>query len=154
MIASVNCWNNYGMMVKDCTLESRSWRDHNIFLKCAKGRLKLSWSLMTVWRRLEPLKRTPPWCQKRLLAVVGVCLSRGWDRYGFTLMIGFDAVLRTGEMLHLRSGHLFLMDAIHALSGSAQVLIYLGVTKTGHRDNRLDAVKLECPKLWALISRF
>ena len=33
------------------------------FLKCAKGRLKQSWSLMTVWRRLEPPKRTPPWSQ-------------------------------------------------------------------------------------------
>ena len=85
---------------------------------------------------------------------VGECVSAKLGQVSLALMIGFDAVLRTGEMLHLRSGHLFLMDAIHALSGSAQVLIYLGVTKTGHRDNRLDAVKLECPKLWALISRF
>ena len=50
------------------------------FLKCEKGRLKQSGSLMTVWRRLEPPKRTPPWSQKLLLAIVGVCLSMGWER--------------------------------------------------------------------------
>ena len=87
---------------------------------------------------------------------IGCCVSvsqHGWTG-GLALMIGFDGVLRTGEMLHLRTGHLILMDAVHALSGSAQVLIYLGVTKTGHRDNRLDAVKVECPKLCTVISRF
>ena len=79
-------------------------------------------------------QENPAMVSKLILAIVGVCLSMGWERQGLAVMIGFVAVLRTEEMLHLRSEHLILMDAVHALSGSAQVLIYLGVAKTCHRD--------------------
>ena len=90
-------------MVSDCL----SGFHH--FLPLAKGRLSKPWRLFKIWRKAERPKRCPP-----MPECVAVCLA-----------LALYGMLRTGELLQLRWSQL--------LFGPQDLVIQLGLTKTGLR---------------------
>ena len=65
-----------------------------------KGHLQLSWRLMRAWSTNEIPNRAPPLPQEAVMAMVGWAFFHGHFSFGVSLLVGFYAMLRTGELLH------------------------------------------------------
>ncbi len=116
------------------------------YISGARGHLKGCWLLLSTWKRLEPPVRTPPWPRRLAVAVAGGLLELGFKSYALAILLGYDCVLRTIELTSVRTSHLLEMRG--------KIMIYLGVCKTGHRDNRLDAVKVEDLTLCPIVCQY
>ena len=116
------------------------------YVPSARGQLKGAWDLLKVWRRLEPPCRTPPWPRKLFLAIVGVLVKMNCLGYAMAILVGYDCCLRTVEMCNLRSSHFICLRN--------NVIVWLGVCKTEHKDNRLDSIAIECAQLKKLTLRW
>ena len=95
-----------------------------------------AWRLLKTWHLNEVPNRAPPFPEHVLQAMVGWAFFRGHITFGISLVLGFYTMLRTGELLGLRSSHL--------MSGNnqRQVLISLGLTKGGKRQGAAESVIL------------
>lgn len=68
------------------------------------GRLKHSWKFAKVLQKLEPPRRVLPLSPLIALALAGCCLRFSLQREAAALLVGFDAMLRSGELCRLRVG--------------------------------------------------
>ena len=102
-----------------------------------KKRLPKSWRLYAIWRKFEVPCRAPPLTQDITLAMAGWCLRHGEMTMCSLLLLGFHALLRTGELLAVRPCD-FLLD-------SDQGLVSLPRSKSGLRNNSLETVSLHDP---------
>lgn len=110
--------------------------------------LPSSWRLLKTWSINEIPARAPPLPEHVAQAMAGYAFFKGWNAFGVSLMIGFYAMLRTGEILALRNNHL--------LSGSRekQVVISLGLTKGGKRQGAAESVILGHEPAVRLVQRW
>ena len=101
-----------------------------------KNRLPGSWRLMKTWTTNEMPSRAPPLNEKLLHAMVG--WARFHEHYAFalSLLVGFYCMLRTGELLNLRSRD------IQMSSASSPAVLSLGLTKSGKRVGAAESVTL------------
>ena len=99
-----------------------------------KGKLKMSWRLMKAWVSHEIPNRAPPLSVDVLYALVGYCLFKEWATFGLSLLLGFHALLRTGELLKVQANHV----SIAGPKGPA--VISLGLTKAGKRQGAAESV--------------
>eukprot|EP00438_Fugacium_kawagutii_P006075 Skav200576 [mRNA] locus=scaffold917:283975:288745:- [translate_table: standard] len=90
-----------------------------------KGHLNRSWKLYRLWRKLERPAQAPPFPQVFAEALVARQVELGNLTMGLTLALGFWGMLRTGELMTLRTHQLML--------GKKDLVIQLGFTKTGTR---------------------
>lgn len=102
-----------------------------------KKKLPKSWRLYSIWRRYEVPCRAPPLTQDITLAMAGWCVSNGQLVMAALLLLGFHALLRTGELLAVRPCD-FLLD-------SRKGLVSLPQSKSGLRNNSPESVSLHDP---------
>lgn len=110
----------------------------------SRRKLPKSWRLFGIWRRYEVPFRAPPLTQDLTLGMAGWCLMRGVLTMCALLLLGFHALLRTGELLQVRP-----VDFI--LSSSAG-LVSLPSSKSGVRNNSKESVPLHDPIVLATVS--
>ena len=67
-------------------------------LPAAVGRVKQAWKLCLIWRKVEPPTRVKPFTPIMALAIAATALARGFYGLGALIFVGFDAMLRTGEL--------------------------------------------------------
>ena len=95
-----------------------------------------AWRLLKAWHMNEIPNRAPPLPEHLLQAMVGWSIFHGHVTFGISLLLGFYTMLRTGELLGLRSSHMV------ASPEQQQVLISLGLTKGGKRQGAAESVVL------------
>ena len=95
-----------------------------------KGRIPEAWSLLGTWSKLELPCRAPPLHNLQLCALVGLAVHRKDLGMAAGLMVAFQALFRTGELLGLRKS-----DVQFHGCGEAATL-HLGLTKSGQRKGR------------------
>ena len=115
------------------------------FIKMLKGRLPDAWRQHDVWNKLEPAKRATPLTLPILLSLVGVALA--WEDHAIAagMLVAFQGLLRTGELLGLVKAD-FSFDL-----KKGQVVINLGLTKGGKRRNESEEVLVRDRTLTALL---
>ena len=112
------------------------------FLPACVGKLKQSWRLAKVWQRLEPPIRVLPISPLLVGAFAGAAIHMGFLSEGASLLIGFDCMLRSGELYNLcRKDITFLRD---------KAVLCLGKSKSGKRTgaNELVVVESDCAVFW------
>ena len=101
-----------------------------------RNHLPGAWRLLKTWHVNEIPNRAPPIPEHVLQAMVGWSFFKGYATFGISLLVGFYTMLRTGELLGLRSSHLV------TTSQQDQVLISLGFTKGGKRHGAAESAIL------------
>ena len=106
------------------------------FLPFTKKKLPESWRLYSIWRRYEVPCRAPPITQDIVLGMAGLALDQG-QPLAALLLLGFHALLRTGEILQLRPCDFLL--------GADSGLVSIPSSKSGVRNNTRESVSLHDP---------
>ena len=108
------------------------------YLPWTRGQIPTAWRLFKVWRKVEAPNRAPP-LTKTLIYYALSMYAIQHDNLVFAslLLLGFFGLLRTGELLQLRSRDI--------LVGDQQVLLSLKDTKTGLRNAAQETVALDDP---------
>ena len=101
-----------------------------------RNHLPGAWRLLKTWHVNEIPNRAPPLPEHILQSMVGWAFFKGHVTFGVSLLIGFYTMLRTGELLGLRSSHMITTPR------QKQVLISLGMTKGGKRHGAAESVIL------------
>ena len=68
--------------------------------------------------------------------MAGWAIFKGWHSFALSLVVGYYAMLRTGEILGLRAKHL------ECAASCLQAVISLGYTKGGKRQGAAESVVL------------
>ncbi len=113
------------------------------FVPNARRHLEMSWTLVRAWSRLEPPVRAVPLSCTLVLAMAAWACERAWDDVATLLLVGFEAMLRTGELFSLRS-----TDVMFTERGA---VLRLEATKVGVRQGRAEMVQLHCPLVLGLL---
>eukprot|EP00438_Fugacium_kawagutii_P032620 Skav203451 [mRNA] locus=scaffold2237:7330:11377:- [translate_table: standard] len=101
-----------------------------------RNQLPGSWRLLKTWSVHEVPCRAPPLPEHVLQAMAGWCFFHGHFAFGISLLVGFYTMLRTGEIIGLRSSHLLCGPQ------DKQIVISLGLTKSGKRHGAAESVIL------------
>ena len=101
------------------------------------GKLKYSWKLTGLWRRLEPPSQVTPFTDLTVLALAGAALDLGHKDLCALILVGFDRFLRSGELFTLRKSCLSF--------GANKVVITLQNTKTSKRKGIDEMVTITSP---------
>ena len=95
-----------------------------------------AWRLLKTWSINEVPARAVPFPEHVVKAMAGWAFFKGWNSFGVSLIIGFYCMLRTGEVLALRSANLLCHGK------DKQVVVSLGMTKGGKRQGAAESVIL------------
>ena len=113
-----------------------------------RGSLPSSWRLLKAWASHEIPSRAPPFPETVVLALAGRAFFRNENQFGLSILIGFYAMLRTGEVLGLNSSHI-------AMSGPTKpAIISLGFTKAGQRQGAAESVTITVLPVLRLLWRW
>ena len=107
----------------------------HFFQPSTKRQIPHAWKLFATWRKLEVPARAPPLTAVLVRGMSALALNRGQLELATCLILGFHALLRTGELLTLR-GTDFLVGKTHAL-------LRLELTKTGRRRAVSEAISIQ-----------
>ena len=102
------------------------------FLPEACGRLRNSWRLLKTWQRMEPPLRALPLSPLMVLGFAGACVRLGCLPAAAAMLVGFNTMLRPGEMYQLK-----VSDITWA---GNQAALALHKTKTGQRKGATELV--------------
>ena len=95
-----------------------------------------AWRLLRTWHVNEIPNRAPPLSEHVLQCMAGWAFFKGHVSFGVSLVLGFYTMLRTGELVGVRSSHMI------SSSGHKQILVSLGLTKGGKRHGAAESVIL------------
>ena len=95
------------------------------FLPWSKKKLPRSWKLFKTWRTTEVPQRVPPLPERILYSWVNFCVDNSDLYFAACLLLGYDGLLRTGELLQIRPCDMLIKGD--------QVLLHLSNTKTSVR---------------------
>ena len=112
-----------------------------------KGNLTESWYMLNSWARYEVPIRAPPLPPQVLLALVWYCVRRRQLGAAFLLAAGYDAFLRTGEMLSLT-----IADV--SIDADDRGIIKLAHTKTGQRHAAFEVATVNDPLVGQLFRQY
>ena len=101
-----------------------------------RGHLQGAWRLLKTWSINEIPNRAPPLPEGVVQAMAGWAFFKGHVSFGVSLIIGFYTMLRSGEILGLKSQHIMCSGK------ERQALISLGFTKGGKRQGAAESVIL------------
>lgn len=105
-----------------------------------RGHIPQSWKLFAVWRRLESPSRAPPLTRFIIYSWSNYAVEHSHLEFGALILLGFFALLRTGEILNVR--------AVDLLFGTDDAIVSLRDTKSGKRNNVAEMVSFNDP--WTL----
>ena len=94
-----------------------------------------AWKLFRTWRKLESPNRAPPLTKYIIYSVAHYAIAHNDLIFGMLLLLGFFALLRTGELL--------LVKPCNCLISKAKGLLTLEMTKTGKRDAATESVAFD-----------
>ena len=115
------------------------------FLPGAKGHLALSWSLTHAWGRRELPCRALPLTLQTLAGLAGGCIVAWHCRIACALIVGFDLIARTGELLSLTSS-----DVVWSAEWKT-ALVRFRETKAGFREGVHQSVVINEPVVLACL---
>lgn len=95
-----------------------------------------AWRLLKTWAINEVPNRAPPLPEQVVHAMAGWGFFHGHNSFATSLLLGFYTMLRSGELLSLKSSHILCAPA------DRQILISLGMTKGGKRQGAAESVIL------------
>ena len=98
-----------------------------------RGHLQGAWRLLKAWNLHEIPSRAPPLPEHVLHAMVGWAFFHQHFSFGVSLLLGYYAMLRTGELLGLKASHL-LCDP-----KQSNVVVSLSLTKGGKRQGAAES---------------
>ena len=98
----------------------------------ARRHLDLSWALIRTWQRMEPPVRAVPLSCSLALAFAALARIKRAPDIAVLLLVGFEAMLRTGELFALRES-----DVQFTSQGA---VLRLALTKMGVRQARAEMV--------------
>eukprot|EP00438_Fugacium_kawagutii_P034016 Skav211231 [mRNA] locus=scaffold934:398339:399409:- [translate_table: standard] len=124
-------WTGAGRGLASDTLAALQDQD-----PCLKHQLQISWRLLRTWHTHEIPCRAPPFPEYILHCLAGWALMRQEYSFAVSLVIGFYAMLRTGELLSLSK------KDFSFTARSGVVIISLGLTKSGKRMGIAESVTL------------
>lgn len=101
-----------------------------------KGHLPQSWRLLKTWVTHEVPNRAPPFPLEVLETMVGYCLFKQRPLMALSLLLGFHGLLRTGEILSLKSSQVMVTGP------KGPAVISLGLTKSGKRQGAAESVTI------------
>lgn len=104
----------------------------HFFEPWTKKGIPTSWRIFATWRKLETPARAPPLTATLAYCMAHYALMHRDLPFASLLLLGFFALLRTGELLTLRPEDL--------LVGKKQTIVSLFETKTGQRNNAAEMV--------------
>ena len=107
------------------------------FIPKVIGKLKYSWKLLGIWKRLEPPNRATPFTPTIVLGLAGWAATLKYFDMCALLLVGFDRFLRTGEMLSMR--------VFNIQFGKSKAVITLHDTKTSKRKGCSELVSVSSP---------
>ena len=113
-----------------------------------RGQLPGAWRLLKTWSVNEVPNRAPPLPEHVVWAMAGWSFFNNYNSFGISLLIGFYTMLRSGEILGLRSSHMMCS------AKERQVLISLGFTKGGKRQGAAESVVLGVERVVHLVQRW
>eukprot|EP00438_Fugacium_kawagutii_P006407 Skav224260 [mRNA] locus=scaffold2636:134039:145536:- [translate_table: standard] len=116
------------------------------FAPWTRGEIRSSWRLFRLWRRIEKPQQSPPLPEPFVEAMVGKCLEDADLDMAVALAMGFWGLLRTGEILQLTPAQILL--------GHSDIIIQLGLTKTGQRRQQDENVIVLHRGVWYLVQTF
>ena len=99
-----------------------------------RGRLPGAWRLLKTWHTNEILNRAPPFPEKVVQSLVGYFWFHRSFAMGLSTLLGFYAMLRTGELLGIRNKDVTVDGSEHT------AVISLGYTKGGKRTGAAESV--------------
>eukprot|EP00438_Fugacium_kawagutii_P028805 Skav222861 [mRNA] locus=scaffold2201:87314:93953:- [translate_table: standard] len=105
------------------------------FLPEISGHMRNSWRLLKTWNKVEPPLRVIPINPLVITAMAGLCVQVGWPRAAALLLVGFDCLLRPGELYRLQQ-----QDIVWA---SGRATLTLRDTKSGQRKGATEMVFCE-----------
>ena len=94
-----------------------------------------AWRLFRTWRKLESPNRAPPLTKFIIYSVANYAIMHNDSVFGSLILLGFFALLRTGEILNLKP--------CNCLLSKERGLLTLEFTKTGKRDAATESVVFE-----------
>ena len=104
----------------------------HFFQPFTKRQIPHAWKLFATWRKVEVPSRAPPLTQQLVRSMSYYELDRGNIQMATLLVLGFHALLRTGEILSVR--------AADVLIGKDAAIVRLRSTKTSTRFAAHDAI--------------
>lgn len=114
-----------------------------------KRKIAHSWKLFSIWRKIEVPARAPPLTLRITRSLAAYCVDNDNLELACCLLVGFECLLRTGEILQLTMSDFQL--------GSSHGIVRLKNTKTGARHGVQEALSisdgptLDCLRaLWQL----
>eukprot|EP00438_Fugacium_kawagutii_P028684 Skav214062 [mRNA] locus=scaffold2017:694813:699466:+ [translate_table: standard] len=105
------------------------------FVPEVAGKLRNSWRLLKAWNKMEPPMRVLPISPLIIAGMAGLCVRLGWYGSAAALLVGFDCLLRPGEIYNLK------VQDITWASGKATLTLHS--TKTGLRKGAEELVFCE-----------
>jgi len=106
-----------------------------------RGQLPSGWRLLTAWRKAELPTRATPFTLFLVQAAAGYFMGIGKKGQALGLLLGFHALLRTGELQQIRK-----RSCTFAPDGTSAI-ISLGFTKSGKRRGEPESVIVDDPAL-------
>ena len=109
------------------------------YMPWIKRKLPRSWKSFKIWRTIEVPVRAAPFPEKIVYSVANFALHEQDLAFAAVLVLGFEGLLRTGELLRITPADLLLKDE--------RVLIRLSNTKTSRKKGGSEVVTFDHP--WA-----
>ena len=107
-----------------------------------KHKLCESWALLSIWNKIELPTRAPPLSPAVVLALANKFRLQGDWPGALLIVLGFDAFLRTGELMNAIWSDLSFND------DGTQGVINLWHTKTGQRSAAYEALPIHDPLVY------
>ena len=108
------------------------------------GKLKYSWKLIGLWRRIEPPNQVTQFTDLTSLAIAGAAHNLGYKDLCALVFLGFDRFLRSGELFKLRKACIAF--------GLGKAVITLQNTKTSKRKGVDKMVTVTSPLIFEALS--
>ena len=104
--------------------------------------------MLKTWSPNEVPNRAPPLPEHVLHAMVGWSFFHEQYSFGVSLMLGYYAMLRTGELLGLKAAHLLCEK------GQPKIIVSLGLTKGGKRQGAAESCVVGYDKVVKLVQQW
>ena len=113
-----------------------------------KGQLQGAWRLLRTWSQNEIPCRAPPLPAHVLHAMVGWSFFHQHVTFGISLLLGYYGMLRTGEILGLRSSQILCSNK------ESTIVMSLGLTKGGKRQGAAESAVIGYDKVVHLVRQW
>ena len=116
----------------------------HFFQPFTKRHIPHAWKLFATWRKIEFPSRAPPLTEQLVRSMSNYELEHGNVQMATLLVLGFHALLRTGEILGVRAADI--------LMGKDAAIVRLRSTKTSSRFAAHDAISITDPIVLELLN--